>query len=260
MPLYPTCVRSSFPHAFLAMAIDADADARSCCRALTLLVVTLGKLLFPARIGPVLMRLFACVDGGPPLIFEVLRDPINGALVGLVSRALLTAVPFLKLVAGGSGRGRLLPEGVAIVLVRLIGESAVLGFIEAMRIMVCFVPVRNSCLIASSGFIRLSGSHRRQRVRKSKKGSSSHLRTCWRVFDDGRRRRPFEDTVSRGLPSESKKSFLRVLFSMRCFSGGPKTSMMHASCSCSFSPGNIGTPVNSSAKIHPRLHMSMGSP
>lgn len=35
------------------------------------------------------------------------------------------------------------------------------------------------------------------------------------------------------------------------------TSIIHASCSTSFSPGNKGYPVYSSARIHPKLHMSM---
>ena len=31
--------------------------------------------------------------------------------------------------------------------------------------------------------------------------------------------------------------------------------MIHASCSCSFSPGKIGYPVYISARIHPKLHI-----
>lgn len=122
------------------------------------------------------------------------------------------------------------------------------------------IPVMNSCLTASSGFNRRSGSHLRHRATKSRNASSSHFNTCCKVLDDGRRLRPLEETVNRGLPMESKKSFFLVLFSMRCFSGGPKTSMMHASCSCSFSPGKMGTPVYSSARIHPTLHISIGRP
>jgi hypothetical protein len=61
--------------------------------------------------------------------------------------------------------------------------------------------------------------------------------------------------------------------------GGPMTSMMHSSCSVSFSPGNSGYllahasdptlhgagrqrqrhPVYSSARMQPKLHMSMAS-
>ena len=53
-----------------------------------------------------------------------------------------------------------------------------------------FEPAMNSCTIASSGFSRLSGSHRRQREMKSKKASSSHLIACWRGLELGRRRLP----------------------------------------------------------------------
>jgi len=143
------------------------------------------------------------------------------------------------------------------VLLRLMGDSL---RESGPRIEVCFMPVMNSCLTASSGFKRFSGSQRIHFVRKSRKGSSSHFNTCVRVFDEGRRLRPLEETVRRGFPTESKNNFLRVLFSIRCFSGGPKTSIMHASCSCSFSPGKIGTPVNSSAIMHPTLHISIGKP
>lgn len=33
--------------------------------------------------------------------------------------------------------------------------------------------------------------------------------------------------------------------------------MIQASCSCSFSPGKMGNPVCISAKMQPRLHMSI---
>lgn len=139
-----------------------------------------------------------------------------------------------------------------------MGESANSCWLRAR---ICFLaPVMKSCCSASSGFIRRSGSQRRQREIKSRNGSSSHFSACCRVLELGRRRRPFEETVRRGLPRESKKSFFRVLFSIRCFSGGPNTSMMHASCSCSFSPGKMGSPVYNSAKIQPKLHISIGKP
>ena len=245
------------PHYFLAIATVAPAEAKSCF-ALTFLV-TRGRPLLPGtRTAPVLVRLLPAATVAPPFTVDCLRG--GAALLGLeldASRGLI-AMPFLKLVAGGSGSGRLLMEGVVIVLCRLIGDSF-RAIIRAAGTVV-FWPVMNSCRTASSGFMRLSGSHLRQRAKKSRNGSSSHLMTCVSVLDDGRRLRPLDETVRRGLPIESKKSFLRVLFSMRCFSGGPKTSMMQASCSCSFSPGKIGTPVNSSARIQPRLHISIGIP
>lgn len=40
-------------------------------------------------------------------------------------------------------------------------------------------------------------------------------------------------------------------------SGRPITSMIQANCSCSFSPGKIGTPVYNSARIQPTDHISI---
>ena len=78
--------------------------------------------------------------------------------------------------------------------------------------------------------------------------------------------------IPRGdAPKNSLRRLDRLMISL---SGTPKTSMIHASCSCSFSPGKMGTPVKSSARMHlsrcqhvtcrfgpssahPRLHMSI---
>jgi len=162
-----------FVHTRLFIAAEAPAVASS-GRAR-------GRLLLPgANTGP-LTRLLAPWALIPLLISDCLREAAfveAAALAGLapVAFCALTDVPFLKLVAGGSGSGLLLPEGIAKVGFRLIGES----FRADMRAvgMEDFCPVRNSCLTASSGFIRLSGSQRRQRAKKSRKGSSSVLRTC----------------------------------------------------------------------------------
>jgi hypothetical protein len=113
---------------------------------------------------------------------------------------------------------------------------------------------------ASLGLRRRSGSQRRQREIKSMKASSSVLSACCKVLLLGRRLLPLLLTVTLGLPTESKNSFLRVHFSTRCLSGGPKISMMQASCSCSFSPGKMGYPVQSSARMQPNDHMSMPKP
>lgn len=201
--------------------------------------------------APALVRLFmlAVVAAVAP---DTLREPFEtGGLCGLTP-VRWTADPLLP-TPGGSGRGR----DMEMVLLRFTGDGSRVGARGTTGI---FCPVMNSCLIASSGRSRRSGSHRKQRARKSTKASSSHLRTCCNVLDEGRRLRPLDDTVNRGLPMESKNSFFLVLFSIRCFSGGPNTSMMHASCSCSFSPGKMGTPVYNSAKIQPTLHISMGIP
>jgi hypothetical protein len=177
------------PHARLSIAADAPADAKSCL-ALTLLV-TRGRPLFPdARAGPVLTRLFmleevapvildtrrAEAEGGP--VVAPVPDILGTILTGLDAEGVLVGI--LVTVEGGSGRGLLLIEGAADgtekVLCRLTGDS----FLAAILIgaMEDFWPVRNSCLTASSGFIRRSGSQRKQRARKSRKTSSSHLMAC----------------------------------------------------------------------------------
>lgn len=112
------------------MAAVAPREAKSFF-ALTLLV-TRGSPLLPAA-TPVLIRLLPPARNGPPvtpmgfapLTVDCLRGP--AVLVGLIMEGLRTGTPFLKLVVGGSGRGRLLADGVAVVLWRLIGESFLAG-------------------------------------------------------------------------------------------------------------------------------------
>ena len=120
--------------------------------------------------------------------------------------------------------------------------------------------VMKGCDTAWSGRRRFSGSQRRHWERKSRNASSSHLMAPLRVLLLGRLLLPLLETVTRGLRDESKNSFLLDAFSIISRAGGPKISMIHASCSCSFSPGKMGYPVNSSAKIQPMLHMSIGIP
>jgi hypothetical protein len=137
-------------------------------------------------------------------------------------------------------------------------------------------PVTKGCRIAACGFIRRSGSQTRHFEMKSTNSSSLHRRTWASVFVPGRRRRPLELMTARGAPPGSskdgisqveeqrlhkielpKKSFLRELRLTNSLSGMPSTSMIQESCSCSFSPGKIGKPVYSSAKMQPKLHISM---
>ena len=197
------------------------------------------------------------VDGGRPLTVEC-RLP-TGALTGDVpdTSRLRTNVPFLRLVEGGSGSGRP-DDALEKRFPRLAGEFVPTVYVRGRG--GSLTPVINSWRSASWGVIRRAGSQRRQRAMKSRKASSSHFKDCLSSLELGRRRRPFDETVSLGLPRESKNSFLRVLFSIKCFSGGPNTSMIQASCSCSFSPGKIGYPVKSSARMQPTLHMSIGIP
>jgi hypothetical protein len=120
----PICTQPHFfvCHTRLLIAADAPAEAISCFP-LTLLV-TLGRPLLPgAKTAPVLVRLLPAAVVGPETV-DCRRGPVG--LLGLAPdmSLCLTAAPFLKLVAGGSGRGRLLAEGVAvIVLCLLIGDS-----------------------------------------------------------------------------------------------------------------------------------------
>ena len=216
---------------------------------------TLGNPLVELVIaGPALVRLFKLAVVAAVATEARLEEAIAK------ERCFWGLLPFriepgaFGLPPGGSGSGR----GVDIVLLRLTGEESRIGILAVAG--GSLWPVINSCRIASSGLSRLSGSHRRQRARNSMKASSSHFNTCCKVLEDGRLLLPLDETVKRGFPIESKKSFLLVLFSMRCFSGGPNTSMMQASCSCSFSPGKMGTPVNNSARMQPTLHISIGSP
>ena len=55
-----------------------------------------------------------------------------------------------------------------------------------------------------------------------------------------------------------KKSLLLVACSKTRFGGKPSISIIQASCSTSFSPGNSGYPVYNSARMQPKLHMSIG--
>lgn len=140
---------------------------------------------------------------------------------------------------GGAAMGARI--GVCPLLVRLVGDNLPLVVAAGARARTVFLsPVIKSCANPSSGCIRRLGSHRRQRAMKSTNTSSSHFNACCSVFELGLLLLPFVDTVTLGFPTESKKSFFLVLCSMRCFSGGPNTSMMQESCSCSFSPGKIG--------------------
>src|SRR5690606_7884831 len=188
-------------HCRLFIASAAPAEARSCLE-LTLRPAARGRPLMPP--APVLVLLAASpVVVDPFVVADVLREEaVANALCGLMPLSRTLAVPLV--VMGGSGRGREPPGSVW--LPRFTGENSRVG----MRAMGVLWPVMNSCRMASSGFIRRSGSQRRQRAMKSKKGSSSHLSTCWSVLDEGRRLLPFEDTVNRGLPMESKNSFFLV--------------------------------------------------
>ena len=60
-----------------------------------------------------------------------------------------------------------------------------------------------------------------------------------------------------GSSFSSKNSFFLVAWIKTLGGGIPLTSIIRDNYSCSLSPGNIGYPVNSSTKMHPKLHMSI---
>lgn len=126
---------------------------------------------------------------------------------------------------------------------------------------VCGLGWSQSWRTASSGVIRFFGSHLKGKQRintnviillsgiwtyskhlliKSLNMGSLHRSACANAFEPGLRLRPFELVTHRGLHRESKNKRFRVAVLMRSSGGTPRTSMMQASCSTSFSPGNNG--------------------
>lgn len=119
----------------------------------------------------------------------------------------------------------------------------------------------------------MQNTYSRHLLTKSINTVSMQRSVCEIVFDAGFRLRPLELVMHRGMPLESarreeklgiikrtfgasllylpKNNLLLVAVLMRSSGGTPKTSMIHANCSTSFSPGNSGYPVYSSASIHP---------
>lgn len=127
---------------------------------------------------------------------------------------------------------------------------------------------------ASAGLIRASEFHSRQQRMKSMKNGSSQLFSAslsWRE-PGGPRSLPRREvpppsviepsamvTASqyRGSPFELMKCFERLPAPTTFLGGMPSNSTMHANWSLSSSPGSSGSPVNSSHRMQPRLHMSM---
>lgn len=163
------------------------------------------------------------------------KTPLARSLAGVIAAGALSEATVLLLT--GDGIVDPLPAGTAAVLRSFAALRASSGMAERW---LKGEFVMKGCVTASEAFNLRSGSQRRHRVMKSMNASSSVLIACCKVFELGRRRLPLLDTVTLGLPTESKNSFLRVHFSTKCRSGGPKISMIHASCSCSFSPGKMG--------------------
>ena len=117
----------------------------------------------------------------PLVIVAAVEYRFAECLTGDVAVSLIRPVVVELLSERGSGKGRTVEE-MCIELNLLIGEvfkvALACGILLIVREGGILTPVMNSWCIASSGFIRLSGSHRRHLVRKSRNGSSSHFKAC----------------------------------------------------------------------------------
>lgn len=98
----------------------------------------------------------------------------------------------------------------------------------------------HSCWSASSGVKRSRGSQRRHPETKLRNTGSEQRRAVAMSLVAGRRRLPLELGTMRGWLALSKNMRLRVAPSSIPRGGTPSTSIMHASWSTSFSPGNSG--------------------
>lgn len=167
---------------------------------------TLGSELALPPIGAPMLFRFVPVFSGPLVVFF---RPITMFFIGLLLVLVVAVVGFFG--PGGSGSGRDTDAEMDVLPVLyffslLLAGTAVeepYAVYTVLRERDGFLPVMNSCSMASSGLSRLSGSQRRHRAIKSRNGSSSQRSAFCRVFELGRRRRPFEETVIRGLPWES---------------------------------------------------------
>ena len=100
-----------------------------------------------------------------------------------------------------------------------------------------------SCRMAWSGVMRMSGSHSKQRLIKSRNNASWHPMAFSKLRPFTRRLRPRLLVIWRGSFFESKNMRFLCALSVRLVGGMPSTSMKQAICSCSFSPGNSGSPL-----------------
>jgi hypothetical protein len=113
----------------------------------------------------------------------------------------------------------------------------------------------HGCYKASDALILSSGSNSKHALMKSMNISSSPLIRDTNYLLLGTLLTPF--TFSKiGAPCTSKYVLLRFDLSIILFGGIPITCMISSNCSYSCFPGKSGFPVNSSARIQPRLQMS----
>ncbi len=83
-------------------------------------------------------------------------------------------------------------------------------------------------------------SQRRHPSKNDRNGASVQRSAVDKSRDPGLRFLPLEFATMRGWRDESKNIFALLLLSIKWRGGTPMTSIMHASCSTSFSPGNKG--------------------
>lgn len=119
------------------------------------------------------------------------------------------------------------------------------------------MPTIQGCCMSSSGAKRAFLSHLKQPSKKFTNIGSLHPMAVAILLVPGQCFLPHELGTILGLLLLSKNIFLREACSRIVFEGIPKTSIMHASCSTSFSPGKRGYPEKSSARMHPKLQMSI---
>ena len=115
----------------------------------------------------------------------------------------------------------------------------------------------HSCCKSSSEVILFAGSHSRHLLITSTSPVSAPFIIFSIVLLHGSLRLPLEFVKSLGEPSSSKNFDPRVACFIKDFEGKPRTSMIQTICSASLSPGNKGYPVWSSAKMHPKLQISI---
>ena len=241
LAIAPATAKSGFPLTLLMPCVCTLGSALPLAAAELLTAVPVMVLLMPMAEFPCCRLVTAdclllCDAVAAALLGDAVLLKAAASRLRFIALAVLEALTLIA-VAGGSGRGRMPPvvEGVWMLVRRLAGELVVevawdwATVLDAaccwggakereagLKVLVMVLaPVMNSWWMASSGLSLRSGSQRRHLVMKSRKVSSSHFRACCRVLELGRRRLPMEETVRRGFPKESKKSFFRVDFWMR---------------------------------------------
>ena len=102
---------------------------------------------------------------------------------------------------------------------------------------------------ACAGLILFSGSHYRHDLIKARNSLSSDPTASYKLFEPG---------FLFPLKWSSSKNFLFLgAWSNRVFGGNPNSSEKRSICSISLEPGNRAWPLESSARMHPKDHISI---